>query len=198
MINLNLNINLKQFFKNTQPLDIKHYILLQLLLLREYDNVMKYIFKDELRTNWEDSFLIQKLIGEGYIRPTGLNIKNIFILPKSYTIFPKETLKVKEIDAILIYFFVDTLKWSLDKGARSAKAVGNRKFVSGRLDDGYSVEEIKKVITFKHPSRDIYMRDNPQYYRIETLLNATKFQSYYTEMEANGYNTTDINTTDMI
>lgn len=54
----------------------------------------------------------------------------------------------------------------------------NKKFVRGRLEEGYTVEELKKVIDtmISKWSNDYKMAP---YLRPETLFNSTKFQGYY-------------------
>lgn len=54
----------------------------------------------------------------------------------------------------------------------------NKKFVRGRLEEGYTVEDLKKVIDtmVSKWSNDYKMAP---YLRPETLFNSTKFQGYY-------------------
>ena len=178
---LDLNIFLNEEKHSLFPYE---YLLLNLLLLKKYEEALKLIKLKENEENWLKSIGISVLIDKDYIRKIGNDtIKNIYVLPKSKELFPKEAIRSKEITEILTYFFIDIKGLSIPKALNSIKAVGNRKFASGRLQEGYSVEEIKQVFDFKHPSKDSNMRDSPQYYRIETLLNPTKFQSYYTNME---------------
>ena len=59
----------------------------------------------------------------------------------------------------------------------SSKSTANRKFVAGRLGEGYTEKDLKKVIDtmcskwLRDPKMNMYLRP-------ETLFNATKFQTY--------------------
>lgn len=60
-------------------------------------------------------------------------------------------------------------------GRKFALNQSNKKFVRGRLDEGYTVEDCKKVIDTMNKQWTGNMRT---YLRPETLFNATKFQTY--------------------
>jgi uncharacterized phage protein (TIGR02220 family) len=59
----------------------------------------------------------------------------------------------------------------------SSKSTANRKFVAGRLGEGYTEKDLKKVIDTMCSK---WLRDSKMnmYLRPETLFNATKFQTY--------------------
>lgn len=80
------------------------------------------------------------------------------------------------IDDVINYF-----KQKTGKNKTSNKSESNRKLVRGRLKE-YDVIDLKNVIDLKVAQ----WTGNPamkQYLRIETLFNATKFQSYIGETE---------------
>lgn len=56
----------------------------------------------------------------------------------------------------------------------------NLKFVSGRLGEGYSAEDLRKVVDAK--VKDKWFIENKKFLRPETLFNATKFQTYIQEV----------------
>ena len=59
----------------------------------------------------------------------------------------------------------------------SSKSTANRKFVAGRLKEGYTEKDLKKVIDTMCSKWLIDPKMN-MYLRPETLFNATKFQTY--------------------
>ena len=60
----------------------------------------------------------------------------------------------------------------------STKTDSNRKFITGRLAEGYTEEDLKAVIDTMCSK---WLHDNKMnmYLRPETLFNATKFQTYF-------------------
>ena len=60
----------------------------------------------------------------------------------------------------------------------SVKTVANRKFISGRLAEGYTEEDLKAVIDTMC-SKWLYDTKMNMYLRPETLFNPTKFQTYF-------------------
>lgn len=83
-------------------------------------------------------------------------------------------IKKKQIDEVITYFKEVTGEKYLDQALKS-KAF--RKTVSGRLSEGYSVDDLKLVIKVMNDKwkNDSYMKD---FIRIETLLGAKKFGGY--------------------
>lgn len=61
----------------------------------------------------------------------------------------------------------------------SIKSEANRKFINGRLNEGYTVEDLKGVIDLK--VKEWKGTDYEMYLRPETLFNPTKFQNYYVQ-----------------
>ena len=78
-----------------------------------------------------------------------------------------------DINEVIVY-----LREATNKDFRlSSKST--RKFIGARLNDGYTVSDLKKVIDlktrqWKHTSMEKYLRP-------ETLFNETKFSSYISE-----------------
>lgn len=67
-------------------------------------------------------------------------------------------------------------------GTKFRPVKANLKFLMARLSEGATIEEMVDVAKLKSNE----WRDNPdmrKYIRIETLYNATKFQSYLAEVE---------------
>jgi uncharacterized phage protein (TIGR02220 family) len=76
----------------------------------------------------------------------------------------------KEIDEVIEYLNNKTGK------EFKKKTSSHRKFISGRLNEGYSIDDLKYVIDimceeWKDTNMDMYLRP-------ETLFNPTKFQTY--------------------
>jgi uncharacterized phage protein (TIGR02220 family) len=57
----------------------------------------------------------------------------------------------------------------------------NKKFVKDRLEQGYSVEDLKKVIDVKY--KEWKGTNMEEYIRIQTLFNETKFQKYILQID---------------
>ena len=73
-------------------------------------------------------------------------------------------------------------KINLAIGTKFRPVVANLRFIQARLDEGATVEEIVGVAKLKKSE----WKDDPvmrKYIRIETLYNATKFQSYLAELD---------------
>lgn len=92
-------------------------------------------------------------------------------------ILPKKTIKDLKLDTeqndtieVLEYFKNKTGK----KIAIDSKS--NKKYVKDRLDQGYSKEDLKKVIDNKY--KEWNGTDMDRFIRIQTLFNETKFQKY--------------------
>lgn len=80
----------------------------------------------------------------------------------------------KDVDTVIKYFKEITGEGRLEQALKS-KAI--RQTISGRLSEGYTVDEIMAVIKMMHTKwkNDPVMRD---YIRIETLCGAKKFAGY--------------------
>ena len=83
-----------------------------------------------------------------------------------------------DVDEVINYF-----KEITGKNRISNKSEANRKFIAARLKE-YTVQDLKDVIDlkFKQWKNDSSMS---KYLRIETIFNATKFQSYIGELDSN-------------
>jgi len=148
-----MNIDLDNLKKS--DLGIMEYIFLQMV----YEEV------DTEEYNFCDTFLPYHLQEKGYIK-----ILEDSIEPRQKLIDLFESKKKDAIDEVILY-----LNEKADKDYK-LKTTSNRKFVQGRLDDGYNVEQLKKVIDvmvskWKNTNMDDYLRP-------ETLFNSTKFQTY--------------------
>lgn len=120
--------------------------------------------------NWSFNLndILDGLERELWVKPTE---EGWILREKGRELF-KDTSNKNDIDLVLTYLNAKTNKrFSITSSA-------NRKFVSGRLDEGYTKEDMYHVIDtmVSRWTTDIKMRD---YLRPETLFNATKFQTYY-------------------
>jgi len=79
---------------------------------------------------------------------------------------------------------IDYFKEITGKTKISSISISNRKYIKDRLDQGYTEEDLKKVVDIKYNE---WKNDNvmKQYIRIETLFNQEKFQKYIGEVESN-------------
>ena len=73
--------------------------------------------------------------------------------------------------------YANFFKWFNEQTGRSFKNVeSNRRKVNGRLNDGYTKEDLAKVVTFM--SKKWKGTDQEQYLRPETLFRPSKFEGY--------------------
>ncbi len=133
--------------------------------------------REELYKTDDSSFIDECVVGLqnlGYI--TYDSVKNEFI-PRA------PLLKLFEPNGDSITEIINHLN---DKTGRrfSTKTQSSRRFISGRLKEGYTVEDCKGVINTMVAKwgRDSKMR---YYLRPETLFNQTKFQTYYNLYQEN-------------
>jgi uncharacterized phage protein (TIGR02220 family) len=86
--------------------------------------------------------------------------------------------------SIVVLEVVELLNRLTGKNYRPTKDSSTYNFISARLNDGYSVEQLKSVIEYKvnQWSKDDFMK---KYLRPETLFNKTKFESYVNEIPSN-------------
>jgi len=103
-----------------------------------------------------------KILGSG-------DERSIELRQKAVELFGKKSDSII-IDQVLLY-----LNEKAEK-RYSVKTAANRKFVQGRLSEGYTVDDLQKVIdTMVVEWKGTKMED---YLRPETLFNSTKFQTY--------------------
>jgi len=83
----------------------------------------------------------------------------------------------EDIDDVIEYFKKITGKARID-----SNSVSNRKFIKGRLSEGYSTDDLKAVALLKYNQwkSDPKMRE---YIRISTFYNEEKFQSYVSALD---------------
>lgn len=101
--------------------------------------------------------------------------------PKNELVVSDETkLSKQEIGEIIIKYLNEKT------GKRFRPVASNLKFINGRLDEGYTIDDLKYVIDIKVADNKAGRFEN-LYLRPETLFNATKFQSYVNqELTTNG------------
>jgi uncharacterized phage protein (TIGR02220 family) len=178
-----MSINIDNLIKS--KLDCTLYIILQLLYEGELDDLQKVIKRYDITF-----FDLHQIESEGYIQILGSEMSDIYILDKAKELFynSKEDL----VDEILTYWFINILNMSPNKAKLSIKSAQNRKFISGRLNEGYSKEDIIAVFNIKKAWKTDYKMK--PYYRLATLLAPTNFQSYIQEIQNNTINSISDNT----
>jgi len=143
--------------------------------------LLEEIPKDQLDApNTLTTDILYSLEKKGYIRI----FKEEIIVTDKFTNIDN---KSKDITEIINHLSTEL---GLSRGL-STKSNGNRKFVSGRLNDGYTKEDIKDTISYMVTKwkNDYKMR---AYLRIKTLLNSENFEGYFSEMQLNGKSDTNI------
>ena len=120
-----------------------------------------------------------------YIKITGEEFEDIILREKSNTLFMEKSIE-KDIDEVINYL---NTKLNKPRGF-SLKSKGNRRFISARLNDGYTLEDLKKVIDVKYnewsgTAHEFYLRP-------ETLFNETKMSSYIMQAATEDSNSIDI------
>ena len=112
-----------------------------------------------------------KIVGDDL---TDLN--NIVLRAPAEELFKSTSLE-KSVDNILNYLNKKTNK----KRGFSLSSNGNRKYVSARLKEGYTENELKSVIDIK---TDEWLNTSQEFYlRPQTLFNDEKFQSYINQVD---------------
>lgn len=112
-----------------------------------------------------------------FIKINGDEFEDLILREKADKLFKIKPVD-KNIDDILIY-----LNDKLDKPRGfSLKSKGNRRFISARLAEGYSEEDLKAVIDVKYLDYE-NGKFELMYLRPETLFNDTKFQTYINQVD---------------
>ena len=102
-------------------------------------------------------------------------IDTIAVRTKTEELFKEESDNVEEV--------IDYLNKKLNKKRGYNSKGSNRRFITGRLAEGYSVNDLKAVIDLK--VKEWLGTGMEEYLRPETLFNATKFQGYIVQTESN-------------
>jgi len=165
-----MDINIKQF-EQLKDVDYILYILIKTI-------VEENEFANKTLINKKN--LLKKLTDLNYIR-----IIDNKINPTNGAL---ALMKVAKSDAYIILARFNEYKREYMNNKRLSKMTpSTKKFIIARLKD-YSVDDISGVIKMKF---DQWSNSNMQsYLRFETLLNATKFESYIQEYENSINNTT--------
>lgn len=113
-----------------------------------------------------------------YIKITGEDFEDLVCRDKTNSLFKEDKLD-SQIDEVLNYLNKTLNK----KKGFSLLSKSNRRFISARLKEGNSVEDLKRVIdTMYSKWKDTTFE---QYLRPETLFNETKFNSYLVASQLN-------------
>ena len=113
-----------------------------------------------------------------------LDDKDYIRLLDTEIIFTDKYRKLVENDSLKITEIIKKFSelMCLKKGL-SITSSSNRSIIKARLTEGYSPEDLLNVMEymFKEWTNDYKMK---KYLRLETLFNASKFQSYYTNWQS--------------
>lgn len=167
---------LKQFLKTGKSKEfIWNFLLLKALyednereLVQIHEILGEEAYNSALKI-LEESLYIKTINDKVVLRPEGLQLIGI------------DNSKDNETNEIITY--LNTVC-----GRKFALTQSNKKFIRGRLEEGYTVEDCKRVIDTMNKQWTGNMRT---YLRPETLFNATKFQTYI-NMEDNEVSNTEM------
>lgn len=155
-----MEVDLKQLEKS--ELNVRDYLFLQ--FVHEGIDTSNYSWLD-----FTDDICLD-LEANGYIKILGSGDEKIIELrQKAVELFGNKS-DSTVIDQILLYL-------NEKAGKRfNTKTAANRKFIQGRLNEGYTVDDLQHVIDVMVTEwKGTKMED---YLRPETLFNPTKFQTY--------------------
>ena len=111
-----------------------------------------------------------------YIKVTGDEFEDLIVREKGEKLLQVKSIE-KDVDEILTYL---NTKLNKPRGF-NLKSKGNRKFVSARLHEDYTKEDLIDVIDVKY---DEWSGTSQEFYlRPETLFNSTKFASYIIQVD---------------
>ena len=157
---MELVINLEDLKK--QPIFVTEYIVLKMINegINPLDFDWGYGSSIDMELHLLEQNLWIKKVEEGYI-----------LRDKGRQLFESKV-KGDVITRVIEYLNEKT------KRKYSIKTDSNRKFITGRLAEGYTEEDLKAVIDTMCSK---WLHDNKMnmYLRPETLFNATKFQTYF-------------------
>lgn len=153
---MEIRIDLESLKKSS--LSIEEFVFLS--IVNEDKNPLEFI--------WNTTNFITPLEQNMWVKNTG---DGYVLREKGRELFKKDGLETS-INIVLSYLNEKANK------KFSLSSQPNRKFVRGRLEEGYTVEELKKVIDTMVDKWKYDFKMSP-YLRPETLFNSTKFQGYY-------------------
>lgn len=154
------------------PLDFFGLILLKTIYNKERD-IWEALKKKVVYFN----ATITTMAEEGFIKVLSndmdISIDDVVLRGSTAELFKDEESKATEV---LEYLNKVITKDNPNKRGFSPKPSANKKFINARLGEGYTVEDMKKVIDtmykeWSNTKYDIYLRP-------ETLFNPTKFAGY--------------------
>lgn len=117
--------------------------------------------------------MIVKIIGDK-LKIESFSIRRLDVIKHLKTKTESNSKYKNEIDEIITYFKKTTGQRGLEQALKSKS---QREFISGRLREGYSVQDLKDVVSFMYKKwKDDYKMRN--YIRISTLFNSEKFHGY--------------------
>lgn len=161
MDNIIIDLNQLSKFK----LNINEYlIILKIYKLSKMEDIPFYIIEQAFITSLIKKEYIEEKDDNLFVTKKGLNIINLS--------------KNDDITEIIKYFIKITGKTKTSETSQS-----NRKYINDRLKQGYSKEDLKKVIDVKYKEWKNSVTMN-KYIRIETLFNETKFQKYINDVDS--------------
>jgi uncharacterized phage protein (TIGR02220 family) len=146
----------------------------EIMLLKIVYDQNKLLFKHYFTTYGANvPKLLESLQNKLYIKSNGEEFEDIIIRQKGLDLFEYDKYENKVTE--VLNYFNRKLSKIKPRGFKIASAA-NRKFVRGRLTEGYEVVDLIKVINIMY---DKWIGTTwEEYLRPETLFNATKFQTY--------------------
>lgn len=155
---MELKIDLKKLKES--GLSVEEYVYLA--IVNEGNNPDELLWNTtNFITSLEQNMWVKRVEGEVLLREKGRQL------------FQNAGVET-QVDEVINYYKIKT-----DSPKVSNKTESNRKPIRGRLQEGYTVEDLKSVVDiktkqWKGTSMDMYLR-------IETLFGQTKFQGYIRE-----------------
>lgn len=167
-----ITLSAKDLKKDLRILDV---ILLKIFFNKEKEmfealkeKLKPAIIEDVLRKLEEQSFI--KILGSNI---SELDIDEVVLRVNSDDLFKEES---DSAVAVLNYLNYKITKNDPNRRGFSTKSTANKKFIIARLAEGYTIDDLKKVIDYKV---DEWMNTKYEdFLRPETLFNPTKFASY--------------------
>lgn len=152
-------------------LSAEEFIFLYLIYLKELKEAQMYLNRIHSLKNLEQHGYI-KIMSDEELQP----LEDIELRQAAIELFKDSENKSEEI----LSYLAHKLNTKEQYVRRFVKSVSNKRFVSARLNEGYTTDDCKAVIDVMISKwGNSKMKD---YLRPETLFNATKFQSYILEV----------------
>ena len=177
---------------SVKDLQLSHLPVISLIVLKTIYAQDEALFK-ELMEQHISASMLKDIEDDGFIKilkdwdrehlPT---VKDVALRVAADKLFDHDNSKVTEV-----LTYLNSKVVGEGKRGFSVKSSANKKFVHARLEEEYSVQDLKDVIDFM--VKDWKGTSMEQYLRPETLFNATKFEGYFMRTQkAKGKGTSSI------